>query len=140
MSIITNFPVVVSGYMKSMGIPPLVLLIIAFIVAFLLILLLWLALRKVKLWYWKTGDQIQVLKSIDASLKNIAEQEMQSDVNDGSNVQSCKDVLAQNEDTEELEQPEGHGKFTGPKKGMYFDTGKSGRVYTVEELELQIRE
>lgn len=135
MNDVTNFSVVISNYMKSIGLSPQGFLIIASIAGFLLILLVWLALRKVKLWYWRTDKQMEVLKSIDDSLKNIAQNEMHINIEQMENgdfsVKKEADVTAG--DIEKIETQEA-------EKGTCFNIGKTGKVYTIEELELQIRE
>jgi hypothetical protein len=98
--------------------------------------ILWLVLRKARLWYWRTNQQIDTLKSIDTRLHNV-ENRLRSGLAEADQIDGgeaskqtddCKSQSAVNQE-EELPESAGH-----------IAVGKSGKVYTEAELELQIRD
>ena len=91
------------------------------------------ALLGLVIWNSKTNKQVKTLLSIDDSLKHLdaAEQESQlappetpEEVTPPEEVSEAEPV----EITEEIQEPESRD-----------NVGRSGRVYTKEELEVQIR-
>lgn len=112
-------------------------ILILLAVFFVLLFLLWLVFRKARLWYWKTDIQIDTLKSIDARLYNVEEKLSQSagrDIDeaeaeaDGEIIVPCDEELSQET-----------ARTAGERDGLTA-VGKSGRIYTEAELEIQIRE
>lgn len=103
---------------------------------FILLLFLWLAFRRMRLWYWKTNIQIDTLNSIDFRLKNVEEQLLQ-------NIKIVEKAGAekqrQQDETEPSDSETSQEKATADTKGLTV-IGKSGTVYTEAELEIQIRD
>lgn len=101
-------------------------------VFFVLFLLFWLVFRKIRLWYWKTDIQINTLKSIDNRLHNVEETLLQVP------------VMIDKKSIDESAGPEGPERQDcipeAPEDKGVFSIGKSGKIYTEAELELQIRE
>jgi len=128
----------IAEWFKRLGLPyiseleAMLILLAAFLV---LLFLLWLVFRKARLWYWKTNIQIDTLKSIDVRLHNVEEKlsvsavrivektEDETPARDGAETAS--------ETVQEMTEPEGEGLTA---------VGKSGKIYTEAELELQIRD
>jgi len=109
--------------------------IMIFAAAFLvLLLILWLVFRKMRLWYWKTNIQIDTLKSIDDRLQNVEEKLLvQALQPSAAMVASPKEDEAAAPEECRTEEP------VREPKGLTV-VGRSGRVYTEAELELQIRD
>lgn len=97
--------------------------------------ILWLILRKARLWYWKTDLQLNTLQNIECRLKNVEEKVSQSTI-----------ALQEKTEAEVPEaEPDPYAESAEEKKTALRDdgstaVGRSGRVYTEAELELQIRE
>ncbi len=128
----------ITEWFKSLGLPYLsefeamLILLAAFLV---LLFILWLVFRKARLWYWKTNIQIDTLKSIDVRLHNVEEKLSLSAVrivektDDETPVQDGAETIS--ETVQEMAEPEREGLTA---------VGKSGKIYTEAELELQIRD
>ncbi len=101
-------------------------------VFFVLLILLWLLFRKIRLWYWKTDIQIDTLKSIDNRLHHVEEKLLQ-------NYGSADEKAAGDEEVPDGTETRESIQAAPEEKGV-FSIGKSGKVYTEAELELQIRE
>lgn len=140
MNDITNFPVVISDCIKSMGVSLQGLLILISMVVCLLVLFIWFASKKVKLWNGKTNEQIQVLQSIDERLKNMEEKKVGTALVDGYTKAMSEESVEAVTVLDEAEATECHVKQETFVSGMSFNIGRSGKVYTADELELQIRE
>lgn len=127
----------IADWLTSLGFsyisPTTAMLILA--AAFLVLLfILWLIFRKLRLWYWKTNIQIDTLKSIDVRLHNVEEKLAASPVTvvvTGDGIMPEQDGAPLTETVQEETEPEDVGLTV---------VGKSGKVYTEAELELQIRE
>ena len=107
-----------------------------FAAAFLVLLfILWLLFRRARLWYWKTNVQIDTLKSIDGRLHNM--EEKLTLLKDGAAACAEADLQTPN-DTE----PDPDRALESVESEMMgiIAVGRSGRVYTEAELELQIRD
>ena len=104
----------------------------------LLLLILWLVSRKARLWYWKTDIQIDTLKRIDGRLQNV-EEKLTSGVFAAAEKaeKEDSDPLSGDEKGQPSENTE---REAAEDNGSLTYVGKSGRVYTEAELELQIRE
>lgn len=117
-------------------------------------LIFWLIMRKSRLWYWKIDTQLDTLKSIDDRLvkleAKIVEGEEknlycsdQLEIEDEAQCET-KDKGENNGEEEtlpiETKQPFHHfgGNETNTRK--IGNVGRSGRVYTVEELQILIQE
>jgi hypothetical protein len=128
----------IADWLTSLGIPyitpyaAMLILLAAFLVLFFV---LWLFFRKLRLWYWKTNIQIDTLKSIDVRLHNVEDKITTSPV---IVVGKAEDKLP--EQAERPLCPEIGQDTTKTEDVGLTAVGKSGRVYTEAELELQIRE
>ena len=100
-----------------------------------LLFILWIVFRKLRLWYWKTNIQIDTLKSIDAHLQNVEEKFSQ---NQFRTIETSKSELPVSNERE-LE-PETVQKEAAPEAEGLTAVGRSGKLYTEAELELQIRD
>ena len=103
-------------------------MLIIFAVAVVVAALLWLGLRK-----WKVDVQTDRLERIDNRLKNIEEGFVSPSVKEGQ-----KEEVSMREEIEEQPEAGECEKDTVIKSDTYY-VGKSGKVYTEEELEAQIR-
>lgn len=127
----------IEEWLVSLGLPcrsefEAMLILLAAVLAFLFIL--WLVFRKIRLWYWKTNIQIDTLKSIDVRLHNVEEKLSPGAVAAIEKKESGTPVQDGMEPYEELVQ-----EAASKKEGLVV-IGRSGRIYTEAELELQIRE
>jgi len=123
------------GLFESIGLSDLTqtkAILILLSVLIVLLLLLWLIIRRARLWYWKTDVQIDTLKSIDLHLKNVEEKL-------SSEIRIAESQDAQPQDDQMIQIAQENEKITEIKEGLTA-IGKSGRIYTEAELELQIRE
>lgn len=128
----------IAEWFKDLGLPyrsefeAMLILLVTFLI---LLFILWLVFRKMRLWYWKTNIQIDTLKSIDVRLHNVEEKLSLGAVRivdhpEGETL--VKDVAETSlEDLSKMKEPETQGRTA---------VGKSGKIYTEAELELQIRE
>lgn len=109
--------------------------LIVLAVFLVLLVILWLVFRRARLWYWKTDIQIDTLKSIDARLHSMEERMSRTPARivETAEGETLPEDGAEppSELTEEREEPVRAGLTA---------VGKSGRIYTEAELELQIRE
>ncbi len=128
----------ITEWFGHLGLPSLSLweaVLILTAVFLILAAILWLVLRKVRLWYWKTEVQINTLKNIESRLKNVEEKVSQSPI---ALVETTDAEVPTAEAAAETIEP------TRQKTPLWDDgstaIGKSGRVYTEAELEMQIRE
>jgi len=101
-------------------------------------LIVWLILRKVRLWYWQTNTQIDTLKSIEETLHEVADKLVQAQYH---YIDEAEDDT---EDTAEEEEELSPGTFWQhfepkelPENAVM---GRSGTIYTEEELESQIKD
>jgi len=128
----------ITEWFKSLGLPYITeleamsILLVAFLV---LLLVLWLVFRKARLWYWKTDIQIDTLKSIDTRLHNVEEKLSQGAVRI---VEITNDETPAGDEAETT--PETLHEMTEPEAKGHTAVGKSGKIYTEAELELQIRD
>jgi len=123
---------------RSMGLPHIsqfqtVLILLA--VLSILFFILWIVFRRMKLWYWKTDIQIDTLKNIDNHLVHIGETLSKNIEEVIEAADSDTQLQSENLDSHDqeivLEKTIPEGKFA---------IGRSGKVYTEAELELQIKE
>lgn len=128
----------ITEWFKNLGLPyisefeAMLILLAAFLV---LLLILWIIFRKARLWYWKTNVQIDTLKSIDVRLHSVEEKLSLNSVKVAEKMKSETPVQDGAEPSPETIKE----KATSAERGL-FAVGKSGRIYTEAELELQIRE
>jgi hypothetical protein len=101
----------------------------------LLLMILWLVFRKARLWYWKTDIQIDTFKKIDGRLQ-IVEEKLTCGV-----LAAAEKAESDPLSGEEKGQPSENIEPEAAEdcEGLTY-VGRSGRVYTEAELELQIRE
>lgn len=137
---------IVKGWMESLGLDTASLfqVVLLIMILFILVLsLLTLIFRRTKLWYWKVNVQVKTLQSIDSRLKNVEEGLMQKFLNEEQkpNTEGPGKTGPEKEaNIEPAEIIEETLTETKPRQTSESIVGKSGRVYTEEELELQIRE
>lgn len=125
-------------WLEELGLPYISVyeaMLISLAVFLVLLFILWLVFRKARLWYWKTDIQIDTLKSIDGRLQNVENKLSQDTFKTAETAEN--DPPAQDEKgqlpgtVQEKSLQEGEGLIA---------VGRSGRIYTEAELELQIRE
>jgi len=125
--------------LKSLGLPyisefeAMLILLAAFLILFFV---LWLVFRRTRLWYWKTNIQIDTLKSIDFRLHNIEEKLSLNSIRVVEKAESeipAQDGTAPSSPGTVQEKPV-------PEREVLTAIGKSGRIYTEAEIELQIRD
>lgn len=128
----------IADWLTSLGIPyispytAMLILLAAFLV---LLFILWLIFRKLRLWYWKTNIQIDTLKSIDVRLHHVEEKLTTGPV---MVVGKAEDITPEQDGNPSS--PETVQEEAEPDDVGLTVVGRSGRVYTEAELELQIRE
>lgn len=99
--------------------------------------LLWFVFRRARLWYWKTNIQIETLKSIDLHLKNVEEKITLSRMKIIEETDKEMQLKIKKID---LSDQDMKMENTAPDGETQTAVGKSGRIYTEAELELQIRD
>lgn len=125
---------IITDWFNSHGLPGItefeaMLILLAAIL--ILLVLAWLIVRRLRLWYWKTDLQLEALNRIDARLHNVEERLLPNTLTAVENVDrqaSGQEGAEQQSETV----PENTEGLTA--------VGRSGRIYTEAELELQIRE
>jgi len=128
----------ITKWFESLGSPGIsefetkLILLTAFLV---LLFILWLVFRKMRLWYWKTNIQVETLKRIDDRLHNVEEK-----LSPG--VVKVIEMMEETPSSAEAEEPTSE---TVPEKVIpelvgLTAVGRSGKIYTEAELEVQIRE
>lgn len=128
----------IADWLTSLGITyisPYTAMLILMAAFLVLLFILWLIFRKLRLWYWKTNIQIDTLKSIDVRLHNVEEKLTKGPV---MVVGKAEDITPEQDgepSSSEAVQKEAESEDVG-----LTVVGRSGRVYTEAELELQIRE
>jgi hypothetical protein len=128
----------IAELLESIGLPHISELqaIMIFAAAFLvLFFILWLIFRNARLWYWKTNIQIDTLKSIDGRLQSVEDKLTTNVVRLAAGTDADAVVREEPEDSTESAQ-----KNAVKELASLIAVGKSGRIYTEEELELQIRD
>jgi hypothetical protein len=100
-----------------------------------LLLILWLAFRRARLWYWKTDIQIDTLKCIDGRLQKVEDKLSQSAFGTEENTESDPP-----DKDGEVQPPEAAQVKSEAESRLLTAVGRSGRIYTEPELEIQIRE
>lgn len=125
-------------YLTNISVLSSEMILIAIFTCPLIIVVLWLSLRKSRLWYWKVNTKVETLKRIDDRLM-ILESKM-----------ADKNALFHSEPEPETEPKESEMnssiEIEQPKLNQLGDVGrlknisKTGRIYTVEELEILIQD
>ena len=100
-----------------------------------LLLILWLIFRKARLWYWKTNIQVDTLKSIDGRLQSVEDKLSQPSFR-GAETEAYSPPGVDGE----VPLSETVQENTIIESKTPAAVGRSGRIYTEAELELQIRE
>lgn len=125
---------IITDWFNSHGLPGITefeAMLISLAAILILLVLVWLIVRRLRLWYWKTDVQIETLNRIDARLHNVEERLL-------SNTPAVvENVDSQASDQEGTEQ---QSETVSENTEGLTAVGKSGRIYTEAELELQIRE
>ena len=100
-----------------------------------LLFILWLVFRKMRLWYWKTDIQVETLKRIDERLHNVEEKLVPG-------VVKVIELMEESPSTRDREEPtpETVPEKSAPEFVGLTVVGRSGKIYTEAELEVQIRE
>ena len=110
---------------------------VTIVCAVILVFILWLVFRRARLWYWKVNEQVVALESIDLKLQKI-EQDMVTvlvpDIvnKDGEKAEPAPALEHETRAEEKIEEKKWDDE---PLR-----KGKSGKIYTEEELEALIRE
>jgi hypothetical protein len=128
----------IAEWLMSLGLPYVSgfgAMMILLAAALVLLFILWLVFRKIRLWYWKTNIQVDTLKSIDVRLHNVEEK-----LSQGVSAVVEKAECAAPDREEADPAPEPVKEETAPESKGLTAVGRSGRIYTEAELELQIRE
>ena len=128
----------IAEWLMSLGLPYVsgfgaIMILLA--AALILLLILWLVFRKIRLWYWKTNIQVDTLKSIDVRLHNVEEKLSQGV---SAVVEKAEGAASDREETDPAPKPVKEAAM--PERIGLTAVGRSGRIYTEAELELQIRE
>lgn len=127
----------ITEWFKSHGLPYITdfeAMLILLTAVLILLIVLWLVLRRVRLWYWKTDIQLQTLKSIDDRLRSVEEKLMPNAL---ANVDKTE---GQSSDLDEAEQSDTESQKALHEFAGLTAVGRSGKIYTEAELESQIRE
>ncbi len=128
----------ITEWFESLGFPNIAefeakLIILA---AFLILLfIIWLAFRKMRLWYWKTNIQVEILKRIDDRLHNVEEKLAPGFIKVIEMMEETPSTRDGEEPTSEPVTEDAVHEFVGLSV-----IGRSGKIYTEAELEVQIRE
>lgn len=128
----------IADWLTSLGfsyISPYTAVVVLLAVVLVLSLILWLLFRKLRLWYWKTNIQVDTLKSIDVRLHNVEEKLTTNSVvvvGKAENITPEQDGEPPSPETVQKNEEQEYAGLTA--------VGRSGRIYTEAELELQIRE
>jgi hypothetical protein len=128
----------IADWFTSHGIPyisPYIAMLVLLAAALVLFLILWLLFRKLRLWYWKTNIQVDTLKSIDVRLHNVEEKLTTNAVVVVGKVDNITPEQAVESPLPEAVQNKEEQEYAG-----LTAVGRSGKIYTEAELELQIRE
>ncbi len=126
-----------ANWLQSLGLPYVSQLEALFILAVFLILiaLIWLILRKARLWYWKTNIQIDALKNIENQLIKVDERLSQGI--EPENEVSAADAGASIQGTDSQKENSCREHLLIEEESVI---GRSGKVYKESELEVQIKE
>jgi uncharacterized protein (DUF58 family) len=128
----------IADWLTRLGFPyisPYIAMLILLAAVLVLLLILWLLFRKLRLWYWKTNIQINTLKSIDVRLHNVEEKLTTNSVVVVGKVENITPEQGGESPSPEAVQEKEEQEYAG-----LTAVGRSGRIYTEAELELQIRE
>ena len=111
-------------------------------------LIFWLIMRKSRLWYWKIDTQLDTLKRIDDRLLKL-----EAKIVEGEDINlHCSEHLEVEDQCEakdkgeeetipiETKQPLHHFVCNEKNIRKIGNVGRSGRVYTVEELQILIQD
>ena len=137
----------IKEWMESLGLSPASIFLMAcFVVIFLILIfvLFALLLRKPSLWYWKINTQLETLRRIDSKLNQVEEAvcgrkgdqtefSSEEEPEEQTNMEACQVRQAR----EQIDMESGNKPVRNNNDSFI---GKSGTVYTEEELELQIRD
>ncbi|MCL1808452.1 MAG: hypothetical protein FWG42_01640 [Clostridiales bacterium] len=104
--------------------------LLAVLVCLAALLLAWLLLRRLKLWYWKVDLQVDALKGINQKLHKLEEGMTESVVFADKHETAEEEAAA--EDGEEAHVPD--------IADAVYCVGKTGKIYTEEELEMLIKD
>lgn len=125
-------------WLESLGFPDVTELEAMLILSALFLVLLfvlWLIFRKARLWYWKTDIQIDALKSINDRLHSVENRLSEAPLKTTSEAEQTEPVS-----DGESRPREAFQENTAQEPKSITAVGKSGRIYSEAELELQIRE
>ncbi len=131
----------IEEWLKDFGLPyisQVEAMIILLSVVLILLFLLWIVFRKARLWYWKTDVQLDMLKSIESHLKSVEEKFSQNPPT--LTEEADGEIECQKNVTDDLPKEKVIQNCAAQDLEGLTAIGKSGRIYTEAELELQIRE
>lgn len=132
---ITDLQDKIANWLKSIGISaPAPIVEMGLVLALIIILFFILTLRRLHLF----KVQVHTLKNIDLRLKGI-EEGFSMFTSEESNIIDEK-AEGQQEQDNQTEVVETDRQDKGLKSFAQYNVGKSGRIYTTEQLELQIKE
>lgn len=129
---------IIAEWFRSHGLPYLTefeAMLILLAALFVLVFIFWLVFRNLRLWYWKTDIRVETLKSIDARLYSVEERLSQGILKVAENTEKEATAHDGAERSSETVPENAVNEYAGRKA-----IGRSGRIYTEAELELQIRE
>lgn len=103
-----------------------------------LYIILWIPIRGLRLWYWKSNKQLEFLKNIEAKLENIehignAVPEIAGGDEPLPEELTPKEKQNTDEKGAEAVKPE-------VKAIPGYNVGRSGKVYSIEEIEMVIKD
>jgi len=118
-----------------------------FICVVILLLLIWLILRRVRLWYWKVNVQVDALRDVNRQLQAL-EEELRESTASATPTVTIEETAAENKIEAEIEseteneiENEDDNEIQIPKTMETVSIiGKTGIIYTEEELEMLIRD
>jgi hypothetical protein len=128
----------IAEWLMSLGLPYVSgfgVMMILLAAALILLFILWLVFRKIRLWYWKTNIQVDTLKRIDVCLHNVEEKLSQGV---SAVFEKAEGAAPDRKEADPASEPV--KEEAEPQRTGLTAVGRSGRIYTEAELELQIRE
>ena len=107
---------------------------LSFVGVVVILFLVWLLLRKLKLWYWKVDLQIDTLKNIDEKLKYL------DDLKEYNKILTNDVEVPQEKTTQEIVSKEQEAILDYIQPETVYIKNKTGKIYTEEELEELIKD
>ncbi|WP_027399427.1 hypothetical protein [Anaerovorax odorimutans] len=148
----TNIFISIIEYFKNLGVPLSILILIAIFILIILVGFFWVILRQARLWYWKVNTQVEILKNIEEKVNSVelkvCNKEILQKIEQILEKQQYKKEIKSNKEFLDIENYDNENDYIVKKTKVKQvfpskkaeNMGKSGRVYTIEELEKQIKE